>query len=194
MPVPAAITPNLRNAGLEGGHMLVDLQGETLELRGERAGQFILSLADIERMRVGYATGRGATRYETVIWRRGASNPITISPLPVADPAAYAAIVRDLAAGVARRQGRGSVETGYSPAYWAMIFGTLVVVMLVTLGVVLLVVPGEDVPGWSFAYLILFPLLLIALVVREYVKVHRPRAVRDLAELDRHLPKPRRIS
>lgn len=191
MPVPAELFRNLREAGLEGNHMLATLRGEALELRGERAGELTLPVVEIERMRVGFVSGKGVVSYETVIWRSRARDPISVVPLrPLAEPEAYADLVRGLAARVARRRGRRAVETGYWPAYWGVVFGVLAAVWLLTIGLVLFVLPGEDVPAFSIVLLIAFPPLLVALVGWEYLKVHRPRAVRDLAELDRHLPGP----
>ena len=191
MPVPAELFRNMREAGLEGNHMLAALRGEALELRGEQAGELILPVAEIARMRVGFVSGKGVVSYETVIWPSRAPDPISIVPLrPLADPKAYADLVRGLAAGVARRRGRRAVETGYWPLYWSVVFGVLAAVWLLTIGLALFVLPGEDVPAFSIVLLVAFPPLLVALVGREYLKVHRPRAVRDLTELDRHLPSP----
>ena len=194
MSLPAAIDRNLRQAGFAGRHMRVELGSESLELRGDQSGTLSLPIAEIERMRVGFLESEGAPAYQALIWRGGALEPVRIAPMrPLRDPHAYATLVRDLAARVAARRGVAAIETGSSPVFWlrlSLAVGALLVaaILLILFGL------AEESGGtsWGSAVVVAFPVAILALIAWRYLTVHRPRAIRYLSALDRHLPRHRR--
>ena len=196
MPLPAVIHRNLRQAGFAGRHMLVELNGDTVEIRGEQSGTLSLPIAEVERMRVGFLETEGARAYETLLWRGGEPDPVRIAPMrPLRDPHAYVTLVRDLAARVAARRGVAAIETGSSPAFWLRLSLAVAALLVAAILVVLFVLAEEpDGTWWGSAVVIAFPVAILALLAWRYLTVHRPRAIRYLSALDRHLPRHRRRS
>ena len=194
MSVPAAIDRHLRQAGLVGRHILVELRGESLELRGDQSGTLSLPIADVERMRVGFLESDGAPSYETLLWRGGAADPVRIAPMrPLRDPHGYGTLVRDLAARVAERRGVEAIETGSSPAFWLRLVLAVAALLVAAIAVVLFVLAAEpDGTWWGSAFVIAFPVAILALIAWRYLTVHRPRAIQYLSALDGYLPRHRR--
>jgi hypothetical protein len=194
MSLPAAIDRNLRQAGFAGRHMRVELRGESLDLRGEQSGTLSMAIAEIKRMRVGFLETLGARSYQTLLWRGGAQDPVRIAPMrPLRDPHAYVALVRDLAARVAERRGVAAIETGSSPVFWLRLSLAVAALLVAAILVVLFVLAEEpDGTWWGSAVVIAFPVAILALIAWRYLTVHRPRAIRYLSALDRHLPRHRR--
>lgn len=180
-------TRRLRRAGVTGKLVQVALDSTGLTLRGE-GGLHRLPLATIERMRVGYVDAKNGPFWETVLWPMG-EKPIKLMPVRE-DRAAYASLVRMLAERVAGTRGRGSVLRGTS-LFSALLFPVLIGALFVgTLFVGVYALPDDPwYQRWAPAA---FPGALLALLGWRFQRLHRPRAVYDLAEIEQQLPQERR--
>ena len=177
-------TRRLRRAGIAGTRMRVELEGPWLTITGEQGGRRRIALAAVKRMRTGFSEGQTTIFYQTVIWPSG-ERPIGLAPVREDWPA-YAAFVRELAGRIAATHGLGAVERGESMIA-AMLPAILMgLVFAGALGTAIFALADEGsalrwmppvIPGAAFAFL-----------AWRFHSLHRPRAVRNLAELDRQLP------
>jgi hypothetical protein len=175
----------LKRGGARGSPVRVSLGAAWLDITGEDPTPLRLPFATIERMRSGYTEVKGGPNYQTILWPAG-DTPITLAPLRE-DRLPYAALVRTLAARVAASRGPRAVERG-DTAFGAL-FGpvTIGLLLIAALGVCAYALADHPFPlRWLPA---LVPALIFGLLTWRYHAVHRPRPVRDLAELDRQLPR-----
>ena len=163
----------------------MSLDGAWLEFAGDKAAPLRLPVAQVERMRAGFTEGKGGPFYMTILWPAG-EPPIKLSPLRE-DWRAYAEFTRALAAQVAASRGPRAVERG--DTQFGALFGPVLtgVVLVATLAVCVYALADEPtLLRWVPA---LIPALVFGLLAWRYFAVHRPRAVADLGELDRQLPR-----
>jgi hypothetical protein len=190
-PFQAAITRRMRRAGLSGRSMRVELAQERVALRGERGGTMTIAASQVERMRVGFVESEDGISYQTLLWCQGEPEPVPIAPmLPLRDPWPYAAFVRQIASRVARGRGMQAIEVGASPLSWLALIVLMTILLICAIFVALILLPGE--PGhdwWGSAVVIAVPAAIVALLVWNYRRVHRPRSIDDLSALDRYLPR-----
>jgi hypothetical protein len=184
----AVNSTRLAEAGLKGSFVTVTYQDSALEFVGDAGGGVRLSAPMVDRMRVGAEEGRNRTIFQTMIWPKGDKKPIAIYPRgDVAMHDSYAAAIRAYAAALTQAHGVGRVEGGVSPA------SALVGVLLFSLPAVgytvaaMLRASREQWLGWLVAGILFWG--LAAIFVWIYVTRQRPRPLRDLAELERQLPK-----
>ena len=193
-PLPFALDRTLRRAGLSGRTMTIEYVAEILHLRDEQGRVATVDLHEVDRMRVGYYEAEGAPTYETSLWRSGAAEPVRLAPMrPLRDPRGYAALIREVSADLVRRRGIAALETGSSPSYWFSLIAMMVALVAAAfLAVLFLIIPEPGTAWWEPAAVMAFPVGMLALIVWRYVKVHRPRPIAGLADLDAHLPRMRR--
>ena len=193
-PLLFALDRPLRRTGLSGRTMTIEYVAEILHLRDEQGRVATVDLHEVERMRVGYYEAEGAPSYETSFWRAGVAEPVRLAPMrPLRDPRAYAALIREVATDLERRRGIAALETGSSPSYWFSLMAMMAALVAgVFLVVLFLLIPEPGTAWWEPAAVMAFPIGMLALIVWRYVKVHRPRPISGLADLDVHLPRLRR--
>jgi hypothetical protein len=175
----------LRRAGAGGRAVRVSLDGAWLEFAGEQGAPLRLPVAAIERMRIGFVDARGGPFYMTTLWPAG-DKPIKLSPLRE-DWLLYAAFARALAERVAASRGLRAVERG--DTWFGALLGPVLtgLVLMASLAVCIHALADEEtLLRWAPAVL---PALVFGLLCWRYYAVHRPRAVAELGELERQLPR-----
>ena len=179
----AGLCRAMKKAGIRGRPAPVWMEGEALRIAGARAGGMIVPLERIERVRIGFYEGKYGKAYRSSVWVAGEPRPIEIQPMK--PYRGYCAVMRRLAAEVARRRGIGAVERGIERGLAVFNFAVLAGGFL---ALVLAFALGGDPSQW--------PLLLLAIVFaglalyawREMRRKHLPRPVTSLDALAVQLP------
>jgi hypothetical protein len=192
-PAPAGFTalgrPDLRRAGLAGDRVAVLLGRGNLTLTGETGVPVVWPLAGIARIRVGYAEGNASKHFQTLIWRIGEPRPIRLCPDRAELPSypAYTATIRKLAADLTALHGPGRVERGEGAVAALFPLLPIALIALAACAIALFVIANE--PWWGRLILGTVASAILGLVGWDYLANKRPMPVKDLAELDRQLPK-----
>lgn len=177
------ITDVLRAEGLAGGHVWGSFVDEALELRGDAGGALRIEPVELERVRFGFAEGKGR-RYRAEIWRTSASAPVTLEPSQGTWPAytrAMLAFSKECAvAGRIDRIHRGSTKLdAMLPALLTapLAIGTLATAFLFT-----------DDPWWGPTLVATLPTALCAVLLWSGLTRHWPRPIAHPDELRTQLP------
>jgi hypothetical protein len=178
----------LREAGLRGKLAIVTCRDGALEFVGEEGGGVKLSAAMVDRMRVGFEQGKSVTIYQAMVWPKGEPKPILIYPHAgeAGWHAGYNAAIRAFSASLATH-GIGKVERGVSSgsALFNLVLATVPAAGFTAAAV--FASEGRHLLGWFAAGLLFWGLAGIFLWI--YLTRQRPQPVKDLAELERQLPK-----
>lgn len=179
----------LRRAGLAGRWMNAGLDGDRLVLSGEKGGSGSIALADVVRMRVGFNESRNGDTYVVCLWRSGRAAPVRLAPFPpLHDPRAYAELVRQIARQVSARRGIASVETGSPGRSLGSILTMAVAVVASYFIAAGYLVDVPEASWWWVPAIVAVPVLLELILLWRYLRVHRPRPIAELADLEPHLP------
>ncbi len=184
---------DLRKEGLAGDRVWWMVRDGALEVRGSKGaimqdgvvkfpdtqgGVLRIAAADVARMRVGYQMRKGLV-YVTQVWRKGTAKPLPVPPTRD-DWTAYTPVVREFAAQVAQHGGLERIETGRSRLS-ALV--TLNLLYFLPLGYLwMFLADFIEVGPAAAVVLLLFAFLL------WFRNPHWPRRIRNLAELEDHLP------
>jgi hypothetical protein len=186
---------DLRKEGLAGDSVWWMVRDGVLELRGGKSavrhdgdgvvkfqddtgGTMRIDAAQVARMRVGYQSRKGLC-YITQVWRKGAAQPLTVPPTRD-DWTAYTPAMREFAAQVARHGGLECIETGRSRL---SALATPNLLYFLPLGYLWMFL--SDLIAMGPAAAVVLPVYAFLLRFRN---PHWPRRIRNLAELEDHLP------
>lgn len=188
----AGISRRLRRRGLRGRSVAVSFRDERLTVAGDTFGVIDVDLAQIRRLRVGFAQSRSTTYRQVLVWSEGSGVPLLLGTADAAEHARFAALVRALADSLLRARHRVRVETGESKRWAAVmliLFGGLALAAIALVAFVL----GESEAALGVPRLaaLALPGVLLAgaLAAMWWAWTrHWPRRIRSLAGLDRVLP------
>ncbi len=181
---------SLSAAGLGNDRVTVALEGDALILTGAAGARRALPVAEISRIRIGYARSRyQPTSYWLRIWRADAPDPLVLCAVR-GDEQGFADGARALADAVWAAHGAGSVESGLTTA-------TAMSPVLMMLGVAVAALLLFSLPGrhghpnphandFLIADAVVLP--LGAVLVWFVARSARPRPLSGPRELEAFLP------
>lgn len=171
--------------GLGGPHVFGLVTNNSLELRGETAGNVYIAPDQIHRLRIGFIEAKGGGFYRTRLWSTLTEKPLDLRPTRVTFRG-YTLVMSALAEVMIAADRREQVETGSSK--FDALFAP-VLIGIVTLGaLVLALFVLTDEPWWGRMIIPLVPSVVFAILTRNAVKRHWPRALMDIEQLSKQLP------
>lgn len=181
----AIATRALKREGFAGDHIWVGCREGRLDLIGEKGGQIRLAPKDILRIRIGYEETKYSKIYQTVIWRRGATKPLDLTP--VGDHRAnYAATMRAFAGQMAAAGLQNRIERGVSK--FSAMLGPVLIGILALAAVCISIFVLTEEPWWGRMIVPFIPIVLLGFLLWNMLARQMPRPIQDLAELDKQLP------
>jgi hypothetical protein len=180
----AVRTRAMKREGFRGKRVAATMREGRLALVGEEGGALWIDPAEVSRVRVGYEEAKWGKLYLTRIWRTNCRT-LTLHPTPA--DFQYRETIRAFVNAMAAADKLQRVERGVSAfSAWLapMLFGLLTLAALAIGSCAL-----ADFPWWQRYLPALVPAVLTALLYANARARHIPRPLKDLAELDRQLPR-----
>lgn len=161
------------------------LGGGELVLRGQESGELRFPLAEIARLRAGFADTERGRYYELHLWTVHMDKPLMLAVLPQGWPA-YAAQMRALAAAF-DRHGRLRDFQGGTSIGWALLLPVLFgLLALATVSLSLFVLTRE--PWYGRLIVPSIPVLLFGLTLMATISRGWPRPLEAVEEIEGQLP------
>jgi hypothetical protein len=171
--------------GLDGPHVFGLNATNAFELRGETAGNVLITPEQIVRARIGFYETRSGRFFRTKLWTTLTDKPIELQPTP-ASKGGYALVITQFAEMMIAQNKRDRVETG-STKFDAVFGPTLIgIPTLVAFILALFVLTNE--PWWGRMIVPLVPSIIFGLLTWMGVKRYWPRVLLDVRQLTKQLP------
>jgi hypothetical protein len=180
----AVRTLAMRREGFRGKRVAATMRDGRLALVGEEGGAMWIDPAEVTLVRVGFEEVKWGKLYLTRIWR-GNGRTLTLHPTPA--DFQYRETIRAFVSAMAAAGRLQRVERGVSAfsAWFAPVLFGLLTLAALAIGFYALV----DLLWWQRYLPALVPAVLTVLLYANARARHIPRPLKDLAELDRQLPR-----
>lgn len=184
VPVTLQLTRSLKREGLTGKPVRAELQDSALIIAGADGGRLQIDSTQVDRLRLGYISGKYGRFFEARLWRGHDGPVLKIEPVK-SDAYAYGVLMRLFAAQIAARSGLTSIERGTTHVGAIITLALLLFPVIAYTVIALAINEGRELTGWITGGIFVWLFGLIAIL---HYRHQRPRPVQNLAELDSFLP------